>query len=297
MSKKTIGGILGGVLLLSLISALYQTRYARPRCAFDGVVVEPIYEVGITLEDGTELCFCSIYCARNWYESNEDRVLSITVTDEVTGEKVDAFLAFYAESQVVTVKHNGNRIHAFRDRKEAGLHARMYRGRIVANPFGGDSDEGDARPLERAKAPPDDIGSMVLIPAGEFPMGSDAGEFDEAPPHRVYLDAFYIDKYEVTNAQYDVTIGTICCPRSTIPRRWEVILPASACTACTIWWATSGSGYRTGTIRSTIMRVPRATPRGRKRAGSGDSEEGDGRVRRTIGEYTGEMVGRVLRRG
>lgn len=202
MNKRTIAGILGAVLLLALISAFYQTRYSRPRCAFDGVVVEPIYEVGMTLKDGTELCFCSIYCARTWYKDNEDRVQAITITDEVTGEKVDAFLAFYVESQVVTVKHNGNRIHAFRDRKEAGLHARMYRGRIVANPFGGDSDEGDARPLERAKAPPDDIGSMVLIPAGEFPMGSDAGEFDEAPPHRVYLDASYIDKYEVTNAQY-----------------------------------------------------------------------------------------------
>ena len=46
--------------------------------------------------------------------------------------------------------------------------------------------------------------NMVLIPAGEFQMGnndSDA-EDDEKPMHTVYLDAFYIDKYEVTNAQY-----------------------------------------------------------------------------------------------
>ena len=41
---------------------------------------------------------------------------------------------------------------------------------------------------------------MVLIPAGEFQMGSDAHE--NAPVHTVYLDAFYIDKYEVTNALY-----------------------------------------------------------------------------------------------
>jgi formylglycine-generating enzyme required for sulfatase activity len=32
-------------------------------------------------------------------------------------------------------------------------------------------------------------------------MGSDEGD-DEKPVHRVYLDAFYIDKYEVTNALY-----------------------------------------------------------------------------------------------
>ncbi len=43
---------------------------------------------------------------------------------------------------------------------------------------------------------------MVLIPAGEFQMGSNDGEFDEKPVHTVYVDAFYMDVYEVTNAQY-----------------------------------------------------------------------------------------------
>ncbi|MEK7396937.1 MAG: formylglycine-generating enzyme family protein, partial [Candidatus Poribacteria bacterium] len=43
---------------------------------------------------------------------------------------------------------------------------------------------------------------MMLIPAGEFEMGSNDDEDDEMPVHTVYLDAFYIDEYEVTNAQY-----------------------------------------------------------------------------------------------
>jgi formylglycine-generating enzyme len=42
---------------------------------------------------------------------------------------------------------------------------------------------------------------MVLIPAGIFWMGSKGGRKQEYA-HEVYLDAFYIDKYEVTNAQY-----------------------------------------------------------------------------------------------
>jgi len=51
---------------------------------------------------------------------------------------------------------------------------------------------------------------MVLIPSGEFQMGSHRTSVGwansylaaEAPIHTVYLDAFYMDKYEVTNAQY-----------------------------------------------------------------------------------------------
>lgn len=43
---------------------------------------------------------------------------------------------------------------------------------------------------------------MVYVPAGEFTMGSDNGEPDEKPVHQVYLDAFWIDQTEVTNAMY-----------------------------------------------------------------------------------------------
>ena len=43
---------------------------------------------------------------------------------------------------------------------------------------------------------------MVLVPAGEFTMGSNDGGDDEKPAHRVSLDAYYIDKYEVTVRQY-----------------------------------------------------------------------------------------------
>lgn len=43
---------------------------------------------------------------------------------------------------------------------------------------------------------------MILIPAGEFVMGSNNGGDNEKPPHTVYLDAFYIARYPVTNAEY-----------------------------------------------------------------------------------------------
>lgn len=48
----------------------------------------------------------------------------------------------------------------------------------------------------------DFTGDMVLIAAGDFIMGDDTNVKDEAPAHTVNLPNFYIDKFEVTNAQY-----------------------------------------------------------------------------------------------
>jgi formylglycine-generating enzyme required for sulfatase activity len=45
-------------------------------------------------------------------------------------------------------------------------------------------------------------GAMVLVAAGEFTMGSDTDADESKPAHKVTLPAFYIDKTEVTNAEY-----------------------------------------------------------------------------------------------
>jgi formylglycine-generating enzyme required for sulfatase activity len=45
-----------------------------------------------------------------------------------------------------------------------------------------------------------DGSELLLIPAGEFDMGD--GKDADNPRHRVHLDAYYIGKYCVTNAQY-----------------------------------------------------------------------------------------------
>jgi serine/threonine protein kinase len=43
---------------------------------------------------------------------------------------------------------------------------------------------------------------MRFIPAGEFTMGYDDGDVESRPASSIYVDAFYIDKYEVTNEMY-----------------------------------------------------------------------------------------------
>lgn len=71
---------------------------------------------------------------------------------------------------------------------------------------------------------PDD---MVLVPAGEFFMGTPEGTEgfpDEHPQRLVFLSAFLIDRYEVTNAQYERFV------RETAHR-----LPANPNPAVTLW--------------------------------------------------------------
>ncbi|MZH46546.1 MAG: SUMF1/EgtB/PvdO family nonheme iron enzyme [Nitrospinae bacterium] len=45
-------------------------------------------------------------------------------------------------------------------------------------------------------------GNMVLVPAGFFKMGASDSLEDEAPEHSVYLDGYWIDKYEVSANEF-----------------------------------------------------------------------------------------------
>jgi len=51
---------------------------------------------------------------------------------------------------------------------------------------------------------------MVLIPGGEFTMGTDAelGWADKKPAHRVKVDSFWMDETEVTNAQFQALVDS-----------------------------------------------------------------------------------------
>ena len=48
-----------------------------------------------------------------------------------------------------------------------------------------------------------DLKDMVQIPGGKFLMGSDNFYPEEKPVHEVTIDGFWMDKYEVTNEQYE----------------------------------------------------------------------------------------------
>lgn len=68
----------------------------------------------------------------------------------------------------------------------------------------GEAEPGSETP--ESESPPtvvtDSGVEMVLIPGGWFDMGFDDGNEDEGPVHRVWVDAFLMDRYEVTQDQY-----------------------------------------------------------------------------------------------
>ncbi len=49
---------------------------------------------------------------------------------------------------------------------------------------------------------PTDRAEMVFVPGGPFTMGDDQGDTHERPAHRARVAGFWMDKHEVTNAQF-----------------------------------------------------------------------------------------------
>jgi formylglycine-generating enzyme required for sulfatase activity len=60
--------------------------------------------------------------------------------------------------------------------------------------------------------------ALVLIPSGWFLMGSDAGQDNEKPVHRVWVDEFLLAPTQVTNADYERFLRDA---RSTTPPFWS----------------------------------------------------------------------------
>jgi formylglycine-generating enzyme required for sulfatase activity len=79
------------------------------------------------------------------------------------------------------------------------------------------TEQWDFAQLQIAKQ--DNGSEMVFVPAGPFLMGSPPveGDQDEMPQRGVFVDAFWIDLYEVTFAQYDLFTRATNAPKPVIP--------------------------------------------------------------------------------
>ena len=65
----------------------------------------------------------------------------------------------------------------------------------------GASGLGHAVPIQQSVGR--ETNGMVWIPSGAFYMGSTNGNRDEMPQHLVTLNGFWMEKYEVTNEQFE----------------------------------------------------------------------------------------------
>jgi len=83
-----------------------------------------------------------------------------------------------------------------------GLAAQPAMGAAPVDKGGKESATGQKQSQEKPAPVRPPAGAMVSIPAGEFTMGSQDGDVDERPAHKVYVDAFSMDVYEVTVGQY-----------------------------------------------------------------------------------------------
>ncbi len=65
---------------------------------------------------------------------------------------------------------------------------------------------------------PSDSMTLLYVPEGEFKMGSEAGLTDERPLHAVFLDAYWIDRTEISNSMYAQCVEAGGCdePASTV---------------------------------------------------------------------------------
>lgn len=81
-----------------------------------------------------------------------------------------------------------------------------------------------------------DVSPMVLVPAGPFEMGSESVGSSERPVHTVTLDSFYIDTYEVTNAQYAACVAAGGCVQPACPERYEAETKKNHPVVCVSWY-------------------------------------------------------------
>jgi hypothetical protein len=111
----------------------WARRTPGKRCALDGFPIDPTYRVRVVDGQGQDHAFCCIHCATLWLAHEPVAPRAVFVTDEVSGQEVEAASAWFVRSLVITVAHTGNDIHAFRSQADADRHAQSARGTVLAN--------------------------------------------------------------------------------------------------------------------------------------------------------------------
>lgn len=106
---------------LPIINEKLDTLHAfnKPK----GTHILPISRVTVSDANGEEILFCSLCCAKNWLDSNSHKKTipqvsngqaSITVVDEISGQEIDASLAYWVQSNEYSRQENKSNINNYR---------------------------------------------------------------------------------------------------------------------------------------------------------------------------------------
>jgi hypothetical protein len=124
---------LGGAVVVAVVAVVGSwARRPGPGCALDGAKIDPAYRVEVVDANGTRHGFCCVTCATLWLGRQPAPPRAVSVTDEASGEALDAADAWYVRSPVVTVHATGNRVHVYATRAAAQKHAATYGGTVLS---------------------------------------------------------------------------------------------------------------------------------------------------------------------
>jgi hypothetical protein len=131
-TSKILGaaGAIAVIVGLPVIGHWLRHREGN-RCALDGVAIDAIYRVRVVDDLKRNHEFCCLKCAELWLAANRGHPQAIYVTDEATGEEIEADRAFYVWSTVVTRPTTQNCVHAFAREADARKHAELFWGRVL----------------------------------------------------------------------------------------------------------------------------------------------------------------------
>lgn len=124
-------GLVGLLVAASLPVIGRQFRIGQLRCALDGQETDPLRRITVVKTDGSRHTFCCITCTELWLHRGQVVPLQVLVTDEVTGQRLNAGDAYYVRSSVTSNAPTGDRRHVFARRDIADAHATSFQGRVL----------------------------------------------------------------------------------------------------------------------------------------------------------------------
>ena len=128
---------------LGLFSSYRMYGHKVKSCELCGISINPTFEVSFHLKDGITRRYCCVNDALRAYRELVEKVEWVSVTEQETGEKLNADDAIFVENDIVTCAPCGTNIHIFEAETHGGLfyehrvtkYMKKFGGKIVENPF------------------------------------------------------------------------------------------------------------------------------------------------------------------